>query len=138
MYDGLWGELARGEHAEAARAADARDSRRQKLGRIVSGAASGEPAAVWLSEGHRRAKAVTNAVVNHWKEGPDTPAGVRARLSHDSDPAGAEVFSEVDDATIQLAIEGVRRVFEQWTRVAPGESLRLAWPLPTPPFTVSR
>lgn len=127
--DGLWAELARGDHAEAARAAAARDQRQRKLGRIVSGAASGEPTTVWLSDGHRRAKAVTNAVVNHWQDGPDTPAGVRGRLGKDPDRAGADFLREVDDATIQLAIDGVRDVYDRWTRTAPGESLRLAWPM---------
>ena len=30
--------------------------------------------------GHLVAKAATNAVVNRWQDGPDTPDGVRARL----------------------------------------------------------
>lgn len=129
INDGLWGELARGQHTEASRAADARDPQRQKLGRIVSGAASGEPTSAWLSEGHRRAKTITNAVVNHWQDGPDTAAGVRARLSKDADQASANFVSSVDDATIQRAVDGVRSIFEQWSSLEPGESLRLTWPL---------
>jgi hypothetical protein len=69
IADGLWGELAAGRHAEADRAAGARDSRRQKQGRIVSGAAAGVPAAQWLTDGHRRAKTVANLVTNRWVTG---------------------------------------------------------------------
>src|SRR5437660_8746097 len=54
ITDGLWAELAAGGHAAAAGAATARDPARQKLGRIVSGAAAGVPAAAWLTPGHRR------------------------------------------------------------------------------------
>ncbi len=129
LDDGLWAELARGQHAEASHAAAARDPRRHKLGRLVSGAASGEPTNVWLTDGHRRAKAVTNAVVNRWQDGPDTPAGVRARLRAESDPACTALLESLDDATIQRAIDGVRRVYEQWAQTPPGGSLRLTWPL---------
>jgi hypothetical protein len=41
IADGLWAELAAGSHAAAGHAASARDPRRQKQGRIVSGAAAG-------------------------------------------------------------------------------------------------
>src|SRR3984885_12360417 len=54
--DGLWGELAAGSHAEASQAATARDPKRQKRGRIVSGAAAGAPTGQWLTPGHRQAK----------------------------------------------------------------------------------
>jgi hypothetical protein len=130
ITDGLWGELARGEHVDAGRAACARSAGRRKLGRIVSGAASGASTNMWLSDGHRLAKAVTNAVVNRGQDGPDTPDGVRARLSKDAGPASAELLGSVNDATIQLAIDGVHRVYEQWAQTPPGESLRLSWPLP--------
>jgi len=53
--DGLWAELAAGDHVAAGHAATARDPKRQKRGRIVSGAAPGIPAAMWLTPGHRRA-----------------------------------------------------------------------------------
>jgi hypothetical protein len=129
LATGLWGELARGEHGEAARAATARDSRRRKLGRIVSGAASGAPTSAWLSDGHRVAKAVTNAVVNRWHDGPDTPAGVRARLSRESDPAVGQLVGSLDDAHLQLAIDGVRRLLDRWSRTAPGDSLSVTWPM---------
>ena len=41
ITDGLWGELAAGSHAAAGDAASAHDPKRQKQGRIVSGAAAG-------------------------------------------------------------------------------------------------
>jgi len=47
--DGLWGELAAGSHAAASHAATARDPKRQKQGRIVSGAATGAPTDQWLT-----------------------------------------------------------------------------------------
>ena len=50
ITDGLWAELSAGSHAEANRAAAARDPGRHKRGRIVSGAAAGVPSA----EQHRR------------------------------------------------------------------------------------
>src|SRR5262249_14814155 len=73
LDDGLWGELVAGVHAASDRAATARDPKRQKRGRIAAGA--GAPTDEWLSEGHRRAKTLTNAVTNRWGDGPDTPAG---------------------------------------------------------------
>ena len=80
IADGLWGELAAGQHAEADRAAGARDSRRQKQGRIVSGAAAGVPAAAWLTDGHRRAKTVTNLVTNRWGDRPTRRRGCATAL----------------------------------------------------------
>ena len=73
--DGLWAELAAGDHAAAGYAAMARDPQRRKRGRIVSGAAAGVPATMWLTAGHRRAKTITNCIANRWGDGPDTPAG---------------------------------------------------------------
>lgn len=129
LDDGLWGELASGRHAEAAAAASARDPRRRKLGRIVSGAASGEPLSAWLSEGHRSAKTLTNAVTNHWHDGPDTPAGVRERVDRAADAIARLRLDSVDDTTLQLAIDGVRDVLDRWSRIPPGGTLRLTWPL---------
>jgi hypothetical protein len=143
LDDGLWGVLARGGFAAANRAATARDSRR---GRLVTDAEFDDLAAAnW--PGHRVAKAATNAVTNRWGDGPDTPAGVRARLrdnrlrERDSrSGVSAEQDTEdhrrrmtalagnLDDATIQHAIDGVRELFRQWAVLPPGESLRLAYP----------
>ena len=53
--DGLWAELEAAQHA-AARAVTARAAKRQKQGRIVSGAPQGEALSQWLTTGHRRAK----------------------------------------------------------------------------------
>ena len=80
--DGLWAELEAGRHAAAARAVTARHPKRQKTSRIVSGAADAVPASRWLTAGHRRAKVVTNAVVNRFGDGPNTPAGVREQVAH--------------------------------------------------------
>jgi len=127
--DGLWGELADGRHDTAARAATARHPRKQKLGRIVSGAADGAPTDRWLTEGHRVAKAVTNAVANRFGDGPDDAAGVRARLARDPSPAAAELLDRLDDEVIERAIDAVRRMDRTWAEVAPGGTLRLTWPL---------
>jgi len=41
ITDGLWAELSAGSHAGAGHAASARETKRQKQGRIVSGGAAG-------------------------------------------------------------------------------------------------
>jgi hypothetical protein len=81
ITDGLWAELAAGSHAAAGQAASARDPKRHKQGRIVSGAAADVPTGQWLTPGHRRAKTITNCVANRWGDGPDTPSGVRDRAA---------------------------------------------------------
>jgi hypothetical protein len=129
ITDGLWAELAAGAHAEAGRAAAARDPRRHKQGRIVSGAAAGVPAREWLTLGHRRAKAITNCVANRWGDGPDTPAGVRDRIAREDDQALQDLLAHVDDETITMAIRGVRNLEQRWMAVPPGGTLRLSWPL---------
>ncbi len=100
LDDGLWGELAAGSHAAASRAATARDPKRQKSGRIVSGAAAGTATGEWLTAGHRQAKTITNCVANRWGDGPDTPAGVRDRVARQGSPAPADLLARVDDETI--------------------------------------
>lgn len=132
IADGLWGELAAGRHAESDRAAAARDTRRQKQGRIVSGAAAGVPAAQWLTDGHRRAKCVTNWVTNHWGDGPDTPQGVRDRAARGQDPAAAELLEGVGDDAIARAIADVHYLLHCWAEVQPGGMLRLTWPRTQP------
>lgn len=129
LDDGLWGELAAGSHAAASRAATARDPKRQKSGRIVSGAAAGTATGEWLTAGHRQAKTITNCVANRWGDGPDTPAGVRDRVARQGSPAPADLLARVDDETIALAIQGVRDVMQRWLEVPPGGTLRLSWPL---------
>jgi hypothetical protein len=127
--DGLWGELAGGAHAEAGRAAAARDPKRHKQGRIVSGAAAGNPTDQWLTPGHRLAKTVTNCVTNRWGDGPDTPGGVRERAARQDDPPLAELLARVDDKTIVVAIQGVRDLEQRWMAIPPGGKLSLSWPL---------
>ncbi len=127
--DGLWAELEAGRHAAAARAATARDPKRQKAGRIVSGAAEGIPVSQWLTDGHRRAKILTNAVANRSGDGPDTPAGVRERVARSGERSAEETLSGIDDETIAEAIAGVTQVLDRWVALPPGEVIRLAWPL---------
>lgn len=131
--DGLWGELIRGEHAETEDVATARDPKRRKLGRIVSGAAAGKPTDAWLSAGHRLAKLATNSVVNRWGDGPDTPAGVRQRLRHGGE-AGCTLDERLDDETIAAAIRGVRELERRWAALPPGGKLQLQWPLAASSF----
>ena len=130
ITDGLWAELAAGSHAAAGHAATARDPKRHKQGRIVSGAASGVPAGQWLTPGHRRAKTITNCVTNRWGDGPNTPRGVRDRVARAGDPSLADLLARVDDATIATAIRGVKDLEQRWMAVPPGGTLRLSWPLP--------
>jgi hypothetical protein len=126
ITDGLWAELAAGDHAEAGQAAAARDPGRHKQGRIVSGAAAGVPATEWLTTGHRRAKTITNCVANRWGDGPDTPAGVRDRVAR---AALQDLLAHVDDETIAAAIQGIRDLNRRWMELPPGETLKLSWPL---------
>jgi hypothetical protein len=130
ITDGLWAELAAGSHAAASHAATARDPKRHKQGRIVSGAAARIPASQWLTPGHRRAKTITNCLTNRWGDGPDTPRGVRDRVARAGDPSLAGLLARVDDATIAMAIRGVKHLEQRWMVVPPGGTLRLSWPLP--------
>ena len=127
--DGLWAELAAGDHAAAGHVTTARDPKRQKQGRIVSGAATGGRTGEWLTPGHRRAKAITNCVANRWGDGPDTPAGVRDRAARQGDRSLQDLLARVDDQTIAMAIAGVRDLEQRWLAVPPGGTLRLCWPL---------
>jgi hypothetical protein len=126
---GLWAELAAGSHEAAGQAATARDPKRNKQGRIVSGAAAGARTGEWLTAGHRHAKSITNCVTNRWRDGPDTPAGVRDRVARENDPSLDDLLTQVDDETIALAIRGVRDLERRWMAVPPGGKLRLFWPL---------
>jgi hypothetical protein len=127
--DGLWGELAAGSHVAASHAVTARHPKRQKQGRIVSGAADGTPTGQWLTPGHRQAKTITNCVVNRWSDGPDTPAGVRDRVARENSQSLEDLLARVDDETIAMAIRGVRDLTQRWMTVPPGGKLRLSWPL---------
>jgi hypothetical protein len=127
--DGLWAELAGGAHAAASEATTARDPKRQKQGRIVSGAATSARTGDWLTAGHRRAKAITNCVTNRWGDGPDTPAGVRARAARQNDATLQDEIARIADDTIAVAIRGVRELEHRWLMVPPGGTLKLSWPL---------
>jgi hypothetical protein len=129
ISDGLWAELAAGSHMASAHAATARDPKRQKQGRIVSGSAAGARTGEWLTPGHRRAKTVTNCVVNRWSDGPDTPGGVRDRIARENDESLDHLLARVDDETIAMAIRGVQEVLRRWMAASPGGKLRLTWPL---------
>lgn len=144
--DGLWGILARGGFAQANRAATARNARRTML---VTDVEFDELAARNWS-GHRVAKAAVNAVVNRSQDGPDTPAGVRARmLDPHIRPGGRdkraalppkedaadharrmrELADRLDETTIQRAIDAVRDMYRMWFGLPAGQTLRLCWPL---------
>jgi hypothetical protein len=130
ISDGLWGELAAGHHPDANRAATARDPKRQKQGRIVTSAASSSSRTdEWLSGSHRVAKTITNAVVNRWGDGPDTPSGVRSRLVRNDSEQMQSLMARVQDETIAAAIEGVAELLRRWAATPPGGTLRLTWPL---------
>jgi len=133
--DGLWAELAAGDHAAVGQAATARRPKRQKRGRIVSGAATGARTGEWLTPGHRRAKTLTNGVANRWGDGPDTATGVRDRVARQNDPSLQDLLARVDDQTITVAIRGVRDLEQRWLAVRPGGALRLCWPLARDFFT---
>jgi hypothetical protein len=86
--------------------------------------------------GHVVAKAATNAVVNRWQDGPDTPDGVRARLRPGEEADAdyrqrvASLLGRLDDGTIALAISGTRDLAAAWARLPVSGIMRLEWPMP--------
>lgn len=123
LEDGLWGTLAAGGFSRAARAL----TRGHGRIRLVTDAPLDELASLtW--PGHIVAKAAVNAVLNRWSDGPDTPAGVRARLRCYG-PEAASLAGRLDDETIRVASAGVRRLYREWSALPPGGTLRLTWPL---------
>jgi hypothetical protein len=74
-------------------------------------------------------------VTNRGGDGPDTPAGVRDRVSREHDPPLDNLLVRVDDETIAMAIHGVRDLEQRWAAVPPGGTLRLSWPLARDFFT---
>jgi hypothetical protein len=134
LEDGLWGVLAQGGFAAANRARTRSRGRRVRL--VTDVPLDDLGARNW--RGHIVAKAATNAVVNRWQDGPDTPDGVRGRLSPD-DSADADyrqrvsdLLGRLDDETIALAISGTRELGTAWARLPAGDTLRLQWPLRQP------
>ena len=77
---------------------------------------------------HRVAKAAVNAVLNRWGDGPNTPAGVRARLRAFG-PDAAELAGRLDDEAIRVAGVGVQRLYREWAALPVGGTLRATWPL---------
>jgi hypothetical protein len=129
LDDGLWGTLAAGGFSHATRAVTRapRAPRAPRRLRLVTDAPlDGLATRNW--PGHLVAKAAVNAVLNRWSDGPDTPAGVRARLRC-SGPEAAELAGRLDDATIRVAAAGVRRLYRDWSALPPGGTLRVTWPL---------
>ena len=131
LEDGLWGVLAQGGFSAANRARTLSHGRRARL---VTDVPLDELAARnW--PGHLVAKAATNAVLNRWHEGPDTPEGVRARLGPGTGADAeyrqrvADLLGRLDDATIALAISGTRHLSAAWSMLPEGGTLRLEWPL---------
>jgi hypothetical protein len=123
LPDGLWGTLAAGGFAPANRAL----TRRRSHIRLVTDAPLDDLAASnWPA--HKVAKAAVNAVLNRWRDGPDTPAGVRARL-RGYGPAAAALGERLDDDDIRLAAVCVRRLYREWAALPAGDALRLTWPL---------
>ena len=126
---GLWGALAAGglETATVTAAAPRAPAKRHGHLRLVDDSLIDE-LAIRSRPGHAVAKAAVNAVLNRWRDGPDTPEGVRERLRA-SGPDGEELADDLDDETIRVAAAGVRRLYREWAALPPGGSLRLTWPL---------
>ena len=123
LPEGLWGTLAAGGFQPARRAL----SRRNGRIRLVTDAPfDGLGTGNWPA--HKTAKAAVNAVVNRWGDGPDTPAGVRARL-RGSGPGAADLAARLSDEQLRVAGAGVRRLYRDWAALPVGGTLRVTWPL---------
>ncbi|HEY0933923.1 MAG TPA: hypothetical protein VGD91_09285 [Trebonia sp.] len=123
LGDGLWGTLAAGGFEPATRAV----TRRKAHIRLVTDAPFYDLATRnWPA--HVVAKAAVNAVLNRWGDGPDTPAGVRARLRGAGLEAAA-LGGELTDEDIRVAAAGVRRLYRDWAGLPVGGTLRATWPL---------
>jgi hypothetical protein len=85
--------------------------------------------------GHAVARAATDAVVNLWQHGPNSPSGVRDRLraaARRETWAAARIedlAAQLDDDTIRAARIGVRCLYRAWRCLPAGGTLRLTWPL---------
>jgi hypothetical protein len=118
--DGLWGTLA-----------SQRDSPARHVGNYPSGGLVRDRD--W--PGRVVARAATDAVVNLWRDGPDTPGGIRDRLlasaKRETWQAARieELAARLDDDTIRAARIGVRFLYSSWRALPAGGTLRLTWPL---------
>jgi hypothetical protein len=79
-------------------------------------------------EQHALAKAAVNAVLNRWRNGPDTPAGVRTRL-RDAGPEARGLADRLTDEQIRMSAAGVHRLYRDWAALPVGGTLRVTWPL---------
>jgi hypothetical protein len=123
LRDGLWGTLAEAGAAPVPRAA----SRRYGHLRLVADAPA-HGLAGRCQPGRTLAKDAVNAILNRWRDGPDTPEGVRERLRA-CGPDADELADDLDDESIRVAAAGVKRLYREWATLPPGGSLRLTWPL---------
>jgi len=101
----------------------------------LTDASPGDPVRGQARTGHAVARAATDAVVNLWRHGPNTPGGVRDRLraaARRETWATARIedlATRLDDDTIRAARIGVRRLYRAWRALPAGGTLRLTWPL---------
>jgi len=123
LRDGLWGTLAESGVAPAPRTA----SRRYRHLRLVTDTPA-HGLAGRCQPRHALAKKAVNAILNRWRDGPDTPEGVRERLRA-CGPDADELADDLDDESIRVAAAGVKRLYREWATLPPGGSLRLTWPL---------
>jgi hypothetical protein len=135
LDDGIWGTLAAGRHAPASRAVTRGNARIRLVTTVLDDKAGlddkeGPADEITLRSwpAHRVAKAAVNAVLNRWGDGPDTPAGVRARLRAFG-PDAAELAGRLDDEAIRVAGVGVQRLYREWAALPVGGTLRATWPL---------
>jgi len=122
IRDGLWGTLADSGLEPASPAV----TRQRGHLRLVTDAPAAGLGGGW--PGNPVAKAAVNAVLNRWRDGPDTPDGVRERL-RGYGPDAEELADDLDDESIRVAAAGVRRLYRDWAALPADGSLRLTWPL---------
>jgi hypothetical protein len=123
LRDGLWGTLVETGVAPVPRTAN----RRYGHLRLVTDTPVRELAGRY-PPGHALAKDAVNAILNRWRDGPDTPEGVRERL-RGCGPDADELADDLDDESIRVAAAGVKRLYREWAVLPRGGSLRLTWPL---------
>jgi hypothetical protein len=135
LDDGIWGTLAAGGCRPATRAVTRRNTRIRLVTTVLDdktvlddqeGPADEIALRSWPA--HRVAKAAVNAVLNRWGDGPNTPAGMRARLRAFG-PEAAELAGRLDDEAIRVAGVGVQRLYREWAAMPVGGTLRATWPL---------